>query len=129
MQKKMTYSEFIDSCQCRGIKISKISRNFVYADMTQDLTQTCVIATLSNCRNDIYDGPIYPTIYLYDYFNGSKITLDTAIRKNMMIKAITILRERFNLSLKQARDLYDSNIEAWKKEVDVINPYSQFNKD
>ena len=122
MQTKMTHSEFIDFCKSKGIKASKISRDFVYVDM--DLSQVnnnwknIVIPSLSNCRTDIYNGPIYPTIGICDHTTTySKVYLKDAIAKGQIINAIKILRSHFNLGLKQAKDLYDFNIEAWKYEV------------
>jgi len=124
METKITHEEFIEACQIRGIKISKISRNYVYVDLDHiDLTQITVISPLSNCRPDIYAGPIYPTIDICSLGWGSsnhKISLETAILENQKINAIKILRANFQLGLKQSIDLYDSNISEWKKEVLVF---------
>jgi len=127
MQTKMTHSEFIDFCKSKGIKANKISRNFVYVDMdltqvgsnlNNNLSRNIVIPALSNCRTDIYNGPIYPTIGICDHTTTySKVYFKDAIGKGQIINAIKILRSHFNLGLKEAKDLYDFNIESWKNEV------------
>ena len=130
MQTKMTHSEFIDFCKSNGIKASKISRDFVYIDidlskvgnnLNNNLSRNIIIPALSNCRTDIYAGPIYPTIGICDHTTAyNKVYLKSAIAASQIIKVIKILRSHFNLGLKQAKDLYDFNIESWKKEVNKL---------
>ena len=123
MQTKMTHSEFIDFCKSKGIKASKISRDFVYVDMdlpqvNNNLNKLITIPALSNCRTDIHNGPIYPTIGICDHTTTySKVYLKDAIGKGQIINAIKILKSHFNLGLREAKDLYESNIESWKYEV------------
>lgn len=122
----MSHSEFIDFCKSRDIKINNISRDFVYVDM--DLTQfancnfskTIKIPPLSNCRTDIFSGCIYPTLEMFDQYGQKKLSLKMVISEGRIIDCIKILRYHFNLGLKQAKDLYDCNITAWKNEVSKL---------
>lgn len=118
MKTKMTHEEFISFCRFKGgIIVHNISRNYVYVE-TGDLTKTIVISPLSNCRTDIYDGAIYPTIDFADAgSNYYKISLEDAILNDRKFYGIMILRNHFQLGLKQAKDLFESNLKAWRKEV------------
>jgi len=118
MKTKMTHEEFISFCRFKGgIIVHNISRNYVYVE-TGDLTKTIVISPLSNCRPDIYDGAIYPTIYICDSTTSfHQIFLEEAIQEDKRIYCIKILRNNFQLGLKQAMDLFESNQKAWRKEV------------
>jgi hypothetical protein len=122
---KFSYQEFIKFCEIRGINIRQISRKNIYVDMevsqiaATNLNKVIMVKPLSNCRTDIVSQPIYSTLKgkVWDNEQYVPCTLESMIVSGKIIAGIKLLRDSFNLSLINAKNLWVENFENWKKEV------------
>jgi hypothetical protein len=117
MQAILTHKEFVDFCKAKGININKVSRNYVYIelDSSQISNNVINIKSLSNCRRDICDKPIYPNIKAN--VCGSILTLKQCIIEDLKVHAIKLLMINLDLLLSPAKNLYEANIDSWRSEI------------
>ncbi len=106
---KYSISEFMEFCKKNGLDID-ITRNYVYINnypIDPDI--------LPNCRTDIFNKEIRLSWKYSSY--GVVRNLKDAIKNNEKVASILILKGITNLGLKNAKDLYENNIDDWKKIV------------